>query len=242
MARPLARRGTRPSGKRTKGESALGFRTVSPKPGVLEPLRVRIRRFQFIVGLGFLSLVLGAMLSVSLVLRLHERVTAIPFDLVRIVVAVVLEDLWVLAVLPVLCYGGARIVALRPWSTAVGAAASGGVFVLALNFVRGGVEGMTQGWGLASVLRIVAFIGGTLLSVRAIRAGRSAAERGSSAAQEKAAARKSEYDEFLESRRGGRRAPGAARRRVRWCRGAGESPDDACRRDGCFRGGACRRR
>ncbi|RKH13456.1 hypothetical protein D7V97_05595 [Corallococcus sp. CA053C] len=171
---------------------------MSSKPGVLEPLRVRVRRFQFIVGLGFLSLVLGAMLSVSLVIRLQERVSALPFDLVRLGVAVVLENLWILAVLPVLCYGASRIVALRPWNTALGAAATGGLFVLALNFVRDGTEGLLE-WNLGTVLRLVAFAGGILLSARAIRAGRAAAERGSTAAQVKAEARKSEYDEFLKA-------------------------------------------
>ncbi|WP_208719177.1 hypothetical protein [Corallococcus sicarius] len=171
---------------------------MSPKPGVLEPLRVRIRRFQFIVGLGFMSLVLGAMLSVSLVMRLHERVSALPFDVLRLCVAVVLENLWVIAVLPVLCYGASRIVALRPWSTALGAAATGGVFVVALNYVRDGSEGLTE-WNLGSVLRLGAFAGGIVLSARAIRSGRASAERGSTAAQVKAEARKSEYDEFLKA-------------------------------------------
>lgn len=172
---------------------------MSSKPGVFEPLRVRIRRFQFIVGLGFLSLVLGAMLSVSLVMRLHARVNALPSDLLRIPVAVVLEDLWVLAVLPALCYGAARVVALRTWTTAVGAALSGGMFVVALNFVRNGTDGLLMGWSFVSVLRIAAFVAGILLTARAISAGRAAAERGSTAAQEKAAARKSEYDEFLKA-------------------------------------------
>ncbi|WP_223644537.1 hypothetical protein [Corallococcus sp. EGB] len=176
---------------------------MSTKPGVLEPLRVRVRRFQFIVGLGFLSLVVGAMLSVSLVLRLHSRVNALPSDLLRIPVVVVLEDLWVLAVLPVFCYGAARIVALRTWTTAVGAALSGGMFVTALNFVRDGAEGLTSGWSFASVLRILAFVGGILLSARAIQAGRAAAERGSAEAEAKAASRKSEYDEFLKAAEAG---------------------------------------
>ena len=172
---------------------------MSSKPSALEPLRVRVRRFQFIVGLGFLSLVLGAMLSVSLVLRLHARVNALPSDFVRIPVAVVLENLWVLGVLPVLSYLAARVIALRTWSSAVGAALSGGLFVVALNFVRDGMDGLTSDWGVASVLRIVAFVGGILLTARAIRAGRAAAERGSTAAQVKAEARKSEYDEFLKA-------------------------------------------
>ncbi|WP_199741848.1 hypothetical protein [Corallococcus sp. CA047B] len=172
---------------------------MSPKPGVLEPLRVRIRRFQFIVGLGFLSLVLGAMLSVSLMARLKGLVGALPAQFLQLVVAVVLQDLWVLGVLPALCYVGARIVPLRPWSTALGSAATGGVFVVALSFVSDGGDVLTQGWGLASVLRLATFAGGILLSAQAIRAGRTAAERGSSAAQVKAVARQSEYDEFLKA-------------------------------------------
>ncbi|WP_233612178.1 hypothetical protein [Corallococcus sp. AB045] len=176
---------------------------MSSKPSALEPLRVRVRRFQFIVGLGFLSLVVGAMLSVSLVLRLHARVNALPSDFLRIPVAVALENLWVLAVLPTLCYGAARIVALRTWTTAVGAALSGGVFVIALNFVRDGFEGLSTGWSFASALRVVAFVGGILLSARAIRAGRAAAEKGSAEAEAKAAARKSEYDEFLKAAEAG---------------------------------------
>lgn len=176
---------------------------MSTKPGVLDPLRVRVRRFQFIVGLGFLSLVVGAMLSVSLVLRLHSRVNALPSDFLRIPVVVALEDLWVLAVLPAFCYGAARIVALRTWTTAVGAALSGGVFVLALNFVRDGADGLITGWSFMSALHLLAFVGGILLSARAIRAGRAAAERGSADAEAKAAARKSEYDEFLKAAEAG---------------------------------------
>ncbi|MCY1045961.1 hypothetical protein OV208_31905 [Corallococcus sp. bb12-1] len=172
---------------------------MSSKPGVLEPLRVRIRRFQFIVGLGFLSLVLGAMLSVSLMVRLKEGVGALPSDFLRLVVTVVLQDLWVLAVLPALCYVGSRIVPLRPWSTALGAAATGGFFVVALSFVSDGGDALTEGWGLASALRLGTFVGGALLSAQAIRVGRTAAERGSSVAQVKSVARQSEYDEFLKA-------------------------------------------
>ncbi|CAM3417393.1 hypothetical protein [Corallococcus soli] len=176
---------------------------MSPKPGVLEPLRVRIRRFQFIVGLGFLSLVLGTMLGVSLMIRLRDPLGALPSDVLRLFVAVVLQNLWILAVLPALCYAVARVVALRPWSTALGAAMTGGVFVVALGFVSDGTDMLTHGWGLASALRLATFVGGILLSVWGIRAARTAAERGSSAAQVKAVERQSEYDEFLKAAEAG---------------------------------------
>ncbi len=175
----------------------LVSRSVSSKsPTVLDPLRVRIRRFQFIVGLGFLSLVVGSVFSVSLTMRLSERVQALSVEWLQVLIAVCLENLWVLGALPLLCYGAARILELKPLPTALGAAVSGQFFVLALGFVWGGFSGI---WGgtLASLLRAVAFSTGVFLSYRAVLSGRAAASRGVAKAQAQAEARKSEYDEFL---------------------------------------------
>ncbi|WP_181790704.1 hypothetical protein [Myxococcus llanfairpwllgwyngyllgogerychwyrndrobwllllantysiliogogogochensis] len=169
---------------------------MSPKPSVLEPLRVRIRRFQFIVGLGFISLVLGSALSVSLTLRLNLRVQALPFHSLKVLVAVLLENVWLVGVLPVLCYGAGRVMELKPWQTAAGAAVSGAVFVLALGYVQGGVDSLWLG-GLGSVLNVAVFGAGIVVSARALKAGRAAAAQQSEKTQSKAEERKSEYDEFL---------------------------------------------
>ncbi len=169
---------------------------MSSKKSVLEPLRVRVRRFQFILGMGFIALVMGQMLTVALALRLSERVRSLPVESLRMLVGVALENLWVLGVLPLMCYGAARVIELRPWTTAVGGAASGSVFTLALDFVRSGTEGLWEG-GLGSALNVVAFAGGVVLSARAVMWGRAAATQQSQKAQEKAQERKSEYDEFL---------------------------------------------
>lgn len=169
---------------------------MSSKTSVLEPLRVRIRRFQFIVGLGFIALVAGSVLSVALTLRLSVRVQALPLGVMRVLMAVVLENLWVLVVLPVLCYGSARVMELKPWSTGAGAAVSGAGFVLALNYVQSGLAGVWLG-GLGSVLNVVAFAMGLVLSARAVVMGRAAAAQQAGKAQAKAQERKSEYDEFL---------------------------------------------
>jgi hypothetical protein len=168
----------------------------SKKPGILEPLRVRVRRFQFIVGMGFVALVMGQMLTVALALRLSVRVQALPLETLRLMLGVVLENLWVLGVLPLMCYGAARVIELRPWTTAAGGAASGSVFTLALDFVRSGVDGLWQG-GLLSALNVAAFAVGVVLSARAVTWGRAAASQQSEKAQSKAQERKSEYDEFL---------------------------------------------
>ena len=169
----------------------------SKKPKALDSLRVRIRRLQFIVGLGFLSLVIGSVLTVSLTLRLSERVQALQVDWLRVLIAIVLENLWVLAVLPVIWYGAGRILELKPVSTSVGAAISGEIFVLALSFVRDGFDGLWAG-GFYTALRVIAFAAGVFLTHQAVTRARAAAARGADQAQVKAEARKAEYMEFLQ--------------------------------------------
>jgi hypothetical protein len=105
-------------------------------------------------------------------------------------------ELWVLAVLPALCYGAARIVDLRPLPTALGAALGGQFFVLAILFVREGALWSSAGW-MVELLRWGAFAGGVFLSHRAVKQGRAAAEQRTTQAQAQAQAKKSEYDEFL---------------------------------------------
>ncbi|WP_426730305.1 hypothetical protein [Myxococcus faecalis] len=132
----------------------------------------------------------------SLTLRLSQRVQSLSFGPLKILIAVLLENLWVLAVLPALCYGAGRVMELRPWKTAAGAAVSGATFVLALGFVQGGADALWLG-GLGSVLNVLAFAGGVVLSARALKLGRDAAAKQTEKTQAKSEARKSEYDEFL---------------------------------------------
>ncbi len=168
----------------------------SQSPKALDSLRVRVRRLQFIVGLGFFSLVIGSVLTVNLTVRLSARVQALESDSLRLLIAVLLEHLWILGVLPLLCYGAARILELKPSSTALGAALSGELFVIALYFVRDGIDGLWAGW-FYTALRLIALAAGVLLSYRAVTRGRAAAEQSAAQAQAQAQARKAEYVEFL---------------------------------------------
>lgn len=169
---------------------------MSSKTSVLEPLRVRVRRFQFIMGLGFIALIAGSLLSVALTFRLSVRIQAVPLGALRTLLSVLLENLWVLGVLPVLCYGAARVMELRPWTTAGGAALTGAAFLNAMAFIQSGVYGLWVG-DIGSVFSMVAFAGGVVLSARAVMMGRDAAAQQSVKTQAKAEERKSEYDEFL---------------------------------------------
>jgi hypothetical protein len=193
---------------------------VSTSKGSLHPLRVRVRRLQFTVGLGFLALVLGSVLSVALTLRLTGRIDALPVWGLRLIAALVLEKLWVLAVLPLLCYGAGRIIELRAWPTALGAAFSGQLFVLALEFVRDGVDGWWEHGWLISSLRWGLFAGGVVLSQRAVLRGRADAAKQAERAQRQAEARKDEYAEFLqEAERAGEKS---AQREAAKAEGEGE--------------------
>ncbi|MFL5350735.1 MAG: hypothetical protein ACJ8AT_38685 [Hyalangium sp.] len=170
----------------------------TPKKPILEPLRVRIRRAQFIVGLGFLALVMGSVLAGDLSVRLSVRLESLPFQGLVYVIGLAVRNLWVLAVLPLLCYGAARVLELRPWSTALGAALTGQAFLLAVEFVRNGVEGwVDRGW-LATALEWGVLGVGVVLSQRAVVRGRAAAGKQTERAQQQAAARKDEYAEFLQ--------------------------------------------
>lgn len=173
----------------------------SKSPGILEPLRVRIRRLQFIVGLGFLSLVMGAVFTSSFAFRIAPRIQDLP-EFLKLPIVIALENLWLLGVLPLLCYGAARILELKPLSTALGAAVAGTTFPILISFVQNGLEGLWSGW-LSALLNGAAFALGVFLSYRAVVKGRASAAEGTARAQAQAEARKMEYMEFLrESERG----------------------------------------
>jgi hypothetical protein len=169
---------------------------VSAKKSFLEPVRARVRRLQFTVGLGFVSLMLGSIISGSLAIRLSQRLADVPSVGVRMLVGVLMGELWVLLVLPALCYGAARIVELRPLSTALGGALSGQFFVLSLLFVREGALYSSAGWRV-ELLRWLAFAGGVVISYRAVQHGRAVAEQRAAQVRAQAESKKSEYDEFL---------------------------------------------
>jgi hypothetical protein len=173
----------------------------SKPPKILDPLRARVRRFQFIMGLGFLALVIGSVFTGSFVLRLHNRAQDLPF-LLYLPLIVLLSNIWVLGVLPLLSYGAARVLELRPMSTAVGAVVTGQVFVLAVRSASGGLESLWSGW-LSFLLQAAALAGGVVLTYRSVVQGRNAAAQSASKAQAQAEAKKDEYLEFLrEAERG----------------------------------------
>jgi hypothetical protein len=196
---------------------------VSTKPRGLDTLRVRIRRFQFIVGLGFLSQIIGPLITVALAQRLSQRIQDLP-GILQLIIGIPLQNLWAIAVLPLLCYGAARIIELKPLSTAVGAVLSGEVFVLALNFAWGGLEGILPGVG-AVALQVSILAAGVLLSYRAVLKGRADAAKGAAKAQAEAEARKSEYQEFL--REAERAAEKTAQREAERAASAGGTAPDS---------------
>jgi len=171
------------------------------------PLRVRLRRLQFTTGLGFLALILGSIVSVGLSQRLAGRVQALPSDWLRFAIGLGVQKLWVLAVLPALCYGAARVIELRPLPTALGAALSGQVFILALEFVQDGIDGWVERGGVLLGLEWAVFALGVWLSQYAVTRGRAAAGTREVQVRERASVRADEYAEFLrEAERAGEKS------------------------------------
>ncbi len=161
----------------------------------VQPLSVRLRRAQFIAGLGVGALVLGSLVSAGLTLRLGARAAELP-SLLRWGLLLGVGRLWLLLFLPLLCYGAARVLALRPRSTAVGAALAGEAFLVAMDLTRAGLPGLWAGLPLAAV-RVGTLLLGVWLSERAVRAGGVLREARERVALEKAEATRVEYAEFL---------------------------------------------
>jgi hypothetical protein len=173
----------------------------SQSPKALDSLRVRVRRLQFIVGLGFLAMILGRLLTNLLWLRLEARLVDLPVGLQQLTL-LLLPNLWLFSSLPLICYGAALILDLKPLSTSVGASLTGAVFLGLISFVSMGFEGLWEGW-MAVLLQFTVFLGGVAVTYRAVVSGRAAAARAAAKAQAQAQARKAEYVEFLrEAERG----------------------------------------
>ncbi len=134
------------------------------------------------------------MFSDPLAMRLQPRLEGLG-PLAGGLVAYLISRLWVLAALPALAWLAARVLPLDPTSTAVGAAITGELFGLTLVFVSQGTDGLYEGYGPLA-LRVGTLALGILFTLRAIRAGREAAQRAQEAAAKVAEAKKKEYAEF----------------------------------------------
>ncbi|MFL5319483.1 MAG: hypothetical protein ACJ790_07480 [Myxococcaceae bacterium] len=160
----------------------------------LDVLRNRVRRVQFTVGLGFLAIVIGTLVTSALKVRLLMRFSIDTQPGIFLFTSV-LPMLWVLAALPVLAYGAARIIPLKPVPTALGAAATGEVFLLAIILVTGGLEALT-GDPFATATHFVLLAVGVLLTAWAVKSSRLAVDELQAQASRAAEAKKGEYDEF----------------------------------------------
>ncbi|MGA9524506.1 MAG: hypothetical protein WBV82_23825 [Myxococcaceae bacterium] len=165
------------------------------KPGPFRRAEVALLPYLVAPGLGFLSVVLSAVLTARLMFRLAELLG--DAAVVRISILTILGQLWAWAVLPVLAYGVARVVRLRPWVISVGGIGTGLFFVLMLSWLSRGVEGIIREHPLRLALLLLTSGVGVWLTRRAIRAAEAASARVQEAALKAAEAKKSQYDEFV---------------------------------------------
>lgn len=126
-------------------------------------MSARIWRLLLVVGMGFFAAVLGLVLGSYLVAPLRALLSQSGSLLLGVAAHTLVSRLWILALLPLCCLAAARVLQLRPWRTAVGAALTGELVVAG---VTGGIG--PGGWEL--LLRGLTLAGGVGLSVIAIRA------------------------------------------------------------------------
>lgn len=147
------------------------------------------------MGLGFIAVFLGSALTVPLLMRLAPRLSTMDSRWLVLLVDYSVRRLWILGVLPVLCYGLARIIPIRPLSTAIGAALTGELIILALDVLSGSLGTIADDPGHFAA-RIVTAVLGVALTAYAIKSSRAAAEAAEASAKKAALEKKGEYDDF----------------------------------------------
>lgn len=167
---------------------------MAKKPGLLDPLRIRIRRLQLILGIGLLACVLGALLTIPISFRVLPGLE--PGSLVFELARTLISQLWVYAVLPAVWYGVARIVEVRPRSAAVGSTLTGMLFQLAIALISTGLDGLLEAPPVHLALWALTGVAGAFVTGWAIRAARAASKRAEEEARRAAEARRDEYAEF----------------------------------------------
>jgi|GEM_PF-3110773 len=158
--------------------------------------RLLLRRFQLVVGLGFFSCAVGLLLSLAIGNRLRGVIPNLHPVAVAQIAAMAIRQLWEYAVLPLFCYGAARLLPVSPWRTAAGAVATGEVFLIALDYFTG-MSGVWFHVPLLLFLRLASIAAGISLGAFAIKRAREAAARTEQAALEAAGKKRTQYDEFL---------------------------------------------
>ncbi len=165
------------------------------KPGPLRRVEAALLPFLIAPGLGFLSVVLSSVMTARFVFRLAEGLGE--SELLRISLLTAIGQLWAWALLPLLAWGVARIVQLRPWVVSVGGVGTGLFFVLMLSWLARGADGITGEHPLRLALLVLTSAAGVWLTRRAIRVAEAGKARAQQAALEAAEAKKSQYEEFL---------------------------------------------
>ncbi len=146
------------------------------------------------LGFGVVALAAGMILMGSLLNRLAGRVD-LSWGPLPWVAAVLSDGAWVIGVLPTMAYVAARFMVLKPWSTALIAAASGLTFQIGLDYVSAGEELVASPVKL--VLRLLSVAGGVVLTATAVKRGRARSQVAEARAQSEALKKKAQYEAFV---------------------------------------------
>jgi hypothetical protein len=161
----------------------------------LAALEAKTRQLLLMVGFGFLAFAAGAMLSSSLMMRLDARLATAPLA-VRLPVGLLLQQLWIMVMLPAIGNISARFMAIRPWSLALIGGITGQLFFFAIRIASAGTENLVRE-PVQLGLELGTFVAGMFITAAAVRRGLAVAGQKDVAAKQAAVAKQSEYDEYL---------------------------------------------
>jgi hypothetical protein len=155
------------------------------------------RQFIMMAGMGFLGLVAGSMLTAALLSRLNDRLEGEPGFAMQLVLALVLPNLWALAVLPGLAWLTLRFLDLNAVTFAWVSSTTAFVFRTSLDFVTGGVEAVADN-PIYVAVRLATLGVGITLTWLAGRRGQAYAQLQAAAAAKQAEKAKDQYSQFAE--------------------------------------------
>lgn len=168
-----------------------------PKLRPFSAMEAAARQTILMVGLGFVGMIAGALLTSSLVARLNDRIDIADESLFQGLIGLVLPNLWAVVVMPALGWLTLRFLDLRPTTFAVVTCGTGFAFHSALAIVTNGFEALTAD-GLGLAVQVAFFFAGVLLTYFAATRGQAYAKAEAARAAQRAQGAKAQYEQFAE--------------------------------------------
>ena len=161
-------------------------------PSILGRAESGSRQVVMHVGLGFVSLVVGSIMSAGVATRFAERLPIMTSPAVSFAFGWVIQRLWLFVLLPLVGWTIGRLTEVKPLRFALTAGLAGELFGVLLYSAINGFEIFYEA-PADTLARIVTFFAGLAIVVAAVREGQAAGRVAQAEADAIAAKQKAEY-------------------------------------------------